>query len=488
MAEMQPLTQQDIKALQAYLDALEELGKREPTRISSDVWDEAMKQIREGGEIPAEYRDIIGESPVKDINGNESRGFFDAAWEAWNSEVVKLNQKYAPIAKKALFAFFQFSLEKNPKNSESWDYDSVPLALQSIIDAANSPEITETRTAGEQLSIFPEDQRVSELAAEVLQALPRLQSIVPKKHLVPNSRLANTLTEGIIDTGRRAIGVSDPKAKVQVDILCDLVYEGDNVKLSGRQPFTEYDRNVYNAVTSLYVYGDNSHIVTPATVYRAMTGMTATEDPSPQQIGAVTRSIDKMRFIRATVDCTDQLQQRKLSLNGEAVTDGKIDTYLLNASAIQVQAGGRTVRAYQIDKTPVLYAYSNMLKQVLTFPASLLDIKAIDQRGNITGSRISNTESRIQVKGYLLRRIESMKGKNAIQSNIISLQSYEKGGKHHKGLYEVAGLEATATRKAQKAVRDYAEQALKYWKGCGHIKGYSLVKTGQSVSGIKIVL
>lgn len=150
MAEMQPLTQQDIKALQAYLDAMEELGKREPQRLSSDVWDEAMKQIRESGEIPPAYRDIIGEAPVKDINGNETRGFFDAAWEAWNSEVVKLNQKYAPIAKKALFAFFQFSLEKKHKNGESWDYDSVLLALQSNIAAANSPEITETRTAGEQ--------------------------------------------------------------------------------------------------------------------------------------------------------------------------------------------------------------------------------------------------------------------------------------------------------------------------------------------------
>lgn len=339
-----------------------------------------------------------------------------------------------------------------------------------------------------QISMFPEDQREQELANKALQALPRLQSIIPKKHLIPNSRLANALTDGIIDAGRQALSVSTPTAKSQIDIICDLVYEGDNLKLSGRQPFTEYDRNVYNAVASLYVYGDKSHIVTPATIYRAMTSMTATEDPSPQQSGAVTRSIEKMRFIRANINCTDQLQQRKIPLNGEVVTGGIIDTYLLNASAIQVQAGGRTIRAYQIEKPPILYAYSNMLNQVLTIPAKLLDIKAVDQYGKATSSRISNTESRIQAKGYLLRRIEMMKGKNSMQSNIISLTSYKKGGIFHRGLYEIAGLDDSATRKAQKAVRDYAEQALKYWISCGHIKGYSFVKTGQSVTGIKIDL
>jgi len=340
----------------------------------------------------------------------------------------------------------------------------------------------------EQTSLFSRYEDSNRLKGEVLNALPRLQSLIPQKHLIPNNKLTNALGADIIGVGKVAISVSKPKAKQPIDIICNLNYEGEKVKLAGRQNFTEYDRNVYNAVTSLFVFGDQSHIVTPAMVYRAMVGMGETENPSPQQIGAVTRSLDKIRFIRAVVDCTEEFKQRRISLNGEYVTNGIIDTYLLNASAIQIQAGGRAVRAYKIDKTPVLYAYSRALNQVYTVPAALLDIRAVDSKtGKATTSRICNTESRIQVKGYLLRRIEGMKGKNALKNDVISLLSCDKEGKHHAGLYEIAG-DATPSRIVAKRVRDYAEDVLKFWKAKKYISSYCFTKSGQQTTGIKITL
>ena len=219
----------------------------------------------------------------------------------------------------------------------------------------------------------------AENPADAQEIIEHLTSVLPEKYVVPNNKLANTMTRGIIDIGRITLEESRRGAKKLVETTCILTYEGDNVHLSGRQPFTEYDRNVYNAVSSLYVYGDQSHVVTPAMVYRAMTGLTDSEKPTAGQLAAVTRSLDKMRFIRARIDCTEELKMRRITLNSKQINGGEIDTYLLTADAIKVQAGGQTVRAYRIIKTPILYEYAAAVKQVLTLPASVLDVKEISE-------------------------------------------------------------------------------------------------------------
>jgi hypothetical protein len=290
----------------------------------------------------------------------------------------------------------------------------------------------------------------------------------PEKHIIPNNKLANTITTAkgfnLFDINGADLIVSG-RGKSEITTRCMLTYEGDNITLSGRQPFTEYDRNVADAVTSLYEYG-GSNIVTAATVYRAMVNMTDTETPSPQQIGAVTRSLDKMRFTRVRIDCTEELKQRKVSLNGQQITGGLglVDTYLLAMESIEIEAGGQRVKAYKIIKTPILYEYAQITKQVITAPSKLL---AIPEQ--------SNTEQRIEIKGYLLRRIYAMKGKTP-QSNRILFTS----------LYEAIGSNPTAdTRKKNKV---YITAVLDFWKKEKLIKGYEFAKAGREFIGIDIYL
>lgn len=288
----------------------------------------------------------------------------------------------------------------------------------------------------------------------------------PEKHIIPNNKLANTITTAkgfnLFDINGADLIVS-ARGKPEITTRCMLTYEGDNITLSGRQPFTEYDRNVADAVTSLYEYG-GSNIVTAATVYRAMVNMTDTETPSPQQIGAVTRSLDKMRFTRVRIDCTEELKQRKVSLNGQQITGGLVDTYLLAMESIEIEAGGQRVKAYKIIKTPILYEYAQITKQVITAPSKLL---AIPEQ--------SNTEQRIEIKGYLLRRIYAMKGKTP-QSNRILFNA----------LYEAIGSNPTAdTRKKNKV---YITAVLDFWKKEKLIKGYEFAKAGREFIGIDIYL
>ena len=98
--------------------------------------------------------------------------------------------------------------------------------------------------------------------------------------MIPNNKLANSLTKDIIDIGLVELDMG--RKKGDIITRCILSYSGDNVKLTSRQSFTEYDRQVSDAVTSLYEYGDESHIITAATVYRTMVHATETETPSPQ--------------------------------------------------------------------------------------------------------------------------------------------------------------------------------------------------------------
>lgn len=351
--------------------------------------------------------------------------------------------------------------------------------------AANASAGSTTELAP--ISRLLSEKQESSIQDEAGRTLAHLQSIIVDRHVIPNNKLTNHLTSHVDDVGMFKLSLpAATKRAMPMKVICSLAYENENLNISGRRPFTEYDRNVYNALVSLYVYGDQSHIVTPQTVYRAMVGMSATENPGKQQIEAVTASLDKMRFIRTVINCTDELTCRKSIPGRKYAGMGMIDTYLLDATVVHVEAGGKTVRAYRINSTPVLYGYSRLLNEVLTVPSSLLDIRATDEDGNITGERVNNTESRIQIKGYLLRRVEGMKGSNSLTSNSISLDGYDKDDIHHKGLYEIAGLKADASRKAQKTVRDYAEQVLGYWRANAYIKGFSFLKTSHSITGIQI--
>lgn len=315
-------------------------------------------------------------------------------------------------------------------------------------------------------------ENAQSLQDEVLNALPKLQSLIPQKHLIPNNKLANSLTKDIIGAGIIELDVSGKK-EPELLTRCILNYEGDNVKLSSRQPFTEYDRNVADAVTSLYEYGDPSHIITAAQVYRAMVHATNTETPSAQQIGAVTKSLDKTRFVRVQIDCSQELTRRKVSLNGAQVTSGKIDTYLLTLKKIEVTAGGQRVSAYKIMEPPILYEYSRLTGQVLTVPAALLDVR------DNAGGKVSNTELRIAAKGYLLRRISVMKGKaGARQSRTIKYNS----------LYEEVCPGQTLRRVEQQRLRDYTALVLENWIRKSFIRGYTEILQGSKKIGVEIKL
>ncbi len=467
-ADPAQIADKDTRTAEQQQALLEASARRQIARMDKFFESDYMKVVRALGEVDSLFEepadpDVIGvkESFIlyyfttrPDIRPSEAGQFTQADKEALIAQYKRFE---AFIVK-----YFDGVERANAARDGEWT-----AALEAFISAEN-----------------PTD------AQEIIE---HLTSVLPEKYVVPNNKLANTMTRGIIDIGRITLEESRRGAKKLVETTCILTYEGDNVHLSGRQPFTEYDRNVYNAVSSLYVYGDQSHVVTPAMVYRAMTGLTDSEKPTAGQLAAVTRSLDKMRFIRARIDCTEVLKARRITLNSKQINGGEIDTYLLTADAIKVQAGGQTVRAYRIIKTPILYEYAAAVKQVLTLPASVLDVKEIseltvDGAKKLTiGARLPNTESRILIKGYLIRRIEGMKGKNGLNNPVIALYDYQRDGETHQGLYSIAG-KADAKDLEAKRIRTDVEKMLAYWQATGYIKAFEAQTQRRKITGYKITV
>lgn len=312
---------------------------------------------------------------------------------------------------------------------------------------------------------------------------PTLISRTPKNHYIPNTKLAKEITQDIVGQGTIELLVSPPKAKKEIVTTCNLTYEGENIQLKSRYPYGEYDQAVYNAVVSLFVEGDPSHTMTPEMIYRAMNGLRNTEHPSNEQLAKVTASIDKMRFTRAVIDCTEELKGRRAIIDGEQINGGKVDTYLLNASTVTVTAGKATKTAYKIERPPVLYEHALISSQIMSCPAYLLDTRAVG----------SNNDCLIAIRNYLLRCILEMRSGHRDKHSIV-FASYDKDGKHHQGIYERAGKAEPAKAEAKRirdmtfAILDLYSGKTKGLNGKPLIKGYTATKKGHAIHGVQIDL
>ena len=302
-------------------------------------------------------------------------------------------------------------------------------------------------------------------------------SVAVTTHVMPTSKLAIMTPDILRTSGGVELDVSKGrKGKALVRVL--MTYEGGDIAISSRKPITAYDISVNDTVASLWEYGSDDHVFTPAMLCRAMTGQNA-QDPSQQQIEEAIESLERQAAVRVTVDCTEQLKAHGITeVNGYQVRGGKIRTNLLMVEAIEIDTTGGRVMGYHMLKPPIRYEYSKLLKQVVSVPIELLDIRETTRKGNnhlcLEDKRVRNSRTRIAVKEYLLRRICVMKGKTK-QSNRILLAT----------IYKEVGLD-TPTAKEQRAINEYVEKVLLYWQAKQFIKGYAIVKRGRKFEGVDI--
>lgn len=328
-----------------------------------------------------------------------------------------------------------------------------------------------------ELSNLPRLRKIIETNQKQLSTL---QSILPARHTMPIHKLASELQHDLINNGAIDLIVAGKGKKNEVTSYVLATYEQPEAITMTGKPYTEFDRQVQDAVSSLWEYGHESHIVTPDMVARAMTHKTQTEKVSPQFKGAVTKSLEKMWAIRIEIDASEEIKKRKISQDGKPVDNLVYNGNLLALEKIEVGAGGKTVKGYHILREPILLSYAKMTNQLATVDARLLDIKEVDEKGKVTTVSIKSNEARVAINGYLLRRIAVMKNdrrtnKKPKQSNIILFDT----------LFEETGIPQDSHARR---IKYYAFQVLDYFTAMDYIKGYTKRKNRKSFDAVIIDL
>lgn len=339
----------------------------------------------------------------------------------------------------------------------------------------------------ETLYAFIEQEYPDPAAAEgIIEKLPLLRAIIPTRHTVPNNPVMNELRnreKAAINAGEHDTPVIGEHGKrKEVTAIVKISYDENRtgIKLTA-QNMTEYEQQVSDAIISLWLYGDESHIMTSDMIYRAMTGQGSEGKAPAGQKGAITKFMQKWEGVRVYIDCTEEMRKRGITdKNGKPIREFIFDEYYINTRRVRVRAGNETVTAWQILSKPVMLTYSEMTKQLLTMPSSLLDIKEITTRGQLTDISVNNSTDRIAVKGNLLRTIHIMKGKKHNKlpwSNIIPFDK----------LFDETGIDNSDRIKRSKMIA-YCKQCLDYWKAKQYIDGYTMRRSGKKITGVEIIL
>lgn len=280
--------------------------------------------------------------------------------------------------------------------------------------------------------------------------LPKQDTNKPTSHVQGISKVSDKITEIIngetvfLDMGGRN------EAKESVLTSLSLSYDAEGVQIS--KPMTPYDREVHNAVATLWAAGNRN--ITPRQVYQTMTG--ASGKPRQSAIANVEESLDKQRRTFVSLDFSKELRGRTAEFDGEVVTADqcRFETNMLNADkAIVTTVNGRENIGYIIKDAPILYYHDCTTRQLISYPQRLLEE---------TSKVVSMTPKNILIRSYLLARIKQMSRKGSKQSKNI----------RYDAICEAAGISGT-NRTERKRAKDTAKKLLDAFVQQGFIAGWT---------------
>ena len=275
---------------------------------------------------------------------------------------------------------------------------------------------------------------------------------VPEQAVKTKDNVSNFITQNMLDAGEQLIEL-EKKGRIKQQIRTKVSFSYEGIDILAKKEFTLFDQEVHDAVVSLYLA--ENKFISPAMVYRAMTGKTNSEFIHSSKLKRIEESIDKCMFSKLSIDASEGA-----ALYGydQAIYSGA----LLSAEKVSVTMGGNRIIAYKLNVEPLLYRYAKACKQI-----SAVDIKLLD-------TPIQKSDDTIVLQGYLLRRIESIKSDRKMDRKIL-----------FEDIYEVLGVEKEQ-RVQVKRIRKYVQEILAFWIEKNYISRYEIIMNGRSFYGITI--
>lgn len=364
--EINQLTPAEAARLQAYLDKLEELERREPEQIPAETWDEVWPQIQATGEVPAAYKDRIGHGTFTDpATGETKTGYHDILWESWNSEQTALHAQYKDVIVKGLC----FALESK--------YNGATIDV------------------------------LGQILAERAATLPRVPAKKLKALDFPldkvNSKVWNLFTENTDGQIKLNVDVSARDSSEPVNILYAMDFSAlPDVTITKK--LDPYDKRVYNAIGS--IYNDGNELATLQQIYQGMGNTGRMSDTDRKKINA---SLTKMSSAHLFIDSRDESSKYNYK-------PFLYDSALLPMERISAVVNGKVVDSViHIFREPPMMTFARERKQITTIAIKLLE------------SPLNQTSQNIAIEDYLIERISHIKhGK--INPKILYKTIYENAG------------------------------------------------------------
>ena len=282
----------------------------------------------------------------------------------------------------------------------------------------------------------------------------------PDNFITPTDKVSNLAFAGELTGSQlQRLAMERRGSKKQINTLASIDFDKLNgsVQIKGKKELNAYDREVHDAIITLFVDGGNEYI-TPQMIYQVMTGNTDAY-LNPKQAEAISDSITKFMYSRVIIDASE-----------EAKTYGfdsfKYDGNLISGERVTATLNGNVLECLRILRPPVLYEYANKKNQIGRFDIKLLN------------SPVNKTEEIITLQGYLYRRILTMKGSSNLSKTIVYETVYNQ--------IEVTAASDGALRKKKSKVRDQIKTILDYWKKENFISGYVENKRGTTIHSITI--
>ena len=226
---------------------------------------------------------------------------------------------------------------------------------------------------------------------------------------------------------------------------------------------TPYDREIHNAVATLASAGNE--YINPSMIFQLLSGNTgSTNDMSPETRKSILRSIDIMMATLVTIDASAEVSSNMITK-----TKGIYKGALIPAERVEIMElnGQKVTDCIHLLRTPPLYDYARDKNQIGT-----IDIKMLD-------TPLSNTKENIELKGYLLKRIASIKNTKSHMSDTIRYDT----------IYEYLQIKApnkNALYRQYQEVRSKVKKLLDFWIKMGLITSYTEEKEGKSIAKVTI--
>ena len=286
----------------------------------------------------------------------------------------------------------------------------------------------------------------------------------PKQFVTSIDKVSNKAFEGVLNNPELLpVAMERRGSKKDITTMVSINFDeaqADGLSIRGRKELTAYDREIHDAITSLYVDGANEYITTNM-IYQTITGSTGVKRGlTPKASQAISDSITKLMYSRLIIDATEEAQAFYKGLKLSK------DSPLLPAERVTAILNGQVQECVHVLKTPPLYEYAEAKGQIGRVELKLLN------------SPINKNEEIITLQGYLMRRILSIKGSSKLSPSIVYETIYKQ--------IDVTAETPGALRKKKAKVREQVKKILEYWKKEGFIKGYVENKHGQEVYSVTI--